>query len=87
MCIRDRYSASSKFSKAKTVTVGKNTTVSKKISKLSGKKKYYVRAVSYTHLLTDLSCGMIAAGALLKYLYETQKQPLTHRPPLASMCV
>ena len=38
-----QYSASSKFSKAKTVTVGKNTTVSKKISKLSGKKKYYVR--------------------------------------------
>lgn len=34
-----QYSASSKFSKAKTVTVGKNTTVSKKISKLSGKKK------------------------------------------------
>ena len=42
-----QYSASSKFSKAKTVTVGKNTTVSKKISKLSGKKKYYVRIRSY----------------------------------------
>ena len=40
-------SASSKFSKAKTVTVGKNTTVSKKISKLSGKKKYYVRVRTY----------------------------------------
>ena len=42
-----QYSASSKFSKAKTVTVGKNTTVSKKISKLSSKKKYYVRVRTY----------------------------------------
>ena len=42
-----QYSASSKFSKAKTVTVGKNTAVSKKISKLSGKKKYYVRVRTY----------------------------------------
>ena len=42
-----QYSTSSKFSKAKTVTVGKNTTVSKKISKLSGKKKYYVRVRTY----------------------------------------
>ena len=42
-----QYSASSKFSKAKTVTVGKNTTVSKKISKLSDKKKYYVRVRTY----------------------------------------
>ena len=42
-----QYSASSEFSKAKTVTVGKNTTVSKKISKLSGKKKYYVRVRTY----------------------------------------
>ena len=42
-----QYSASSKFSKAKTVTVGKNTTVSKTISKLSGKKKYYVRVRTY----------------------------------------
>ena len=42
-----QYSASSKFSKAKTVTVGKNTTVLKKISKLSGKKKYYVRVRTY----------------------------------------
>ena len=42
-----QYSASSKFSKAKTVTEVKNTTVSKKISKLSGKKKYYVRVRTY----------------------------------------
>ena len=42
-----QYSTSSKFSKAKTVTVGKNSTVSKTISKLSGKKKYYVRVRTY----------------------------------------
>ena len=28
--------------------------------------------------LHDLSCGTIAAGALLKYLYETQKTTLSH---------
>ena len=28
--------------------------------------------------LRDLSCGTIAAGALLKYLYETQKTTLSH---------
>ncbi|MGN0533939.1 MAG: fibronectin type III domain-containing protein, partial [Eubacterium sp.] len=42
-----QYSTSSKFSKAKTVTVGKNSTTSKTISKLSGKKKYYVRVRTY----------------------------------------
>ena len=42
-----QYSASSKFSKAKTVTVGKNKTTSKSVSKLSAKKKYYVRVRTY----------------------------------------
>ncbi|MGN0532963.1 MAG: fibronectin type III domain-containing protein, partial [Eubacterium sp.] len=42
-----QYSTSSKFSKAKTVTVGKNSTTSKTVSKLSGKKKYYVRIRTY----------------------------------------
>ncbi|MGN0532878.1 MAG: family 43 glycosylhydrolase [Eubacterium sp.] len=42
-----QYSTSSKFSKAKTVTVGKNSTTSKTVSKLSGKKKYYVRVRTY----------------------------------------
>ena len=42
-----QYSASSKFSKAKTETVSKHTTVSKNISTLSGKKKYYVRVRTY----------------------------------------
>lgn len=41
------YSTSSKFSKAKTVTVGKNSTTSKTISKLTAKKKYYVRVRTY----------------------------------------
>ncbi|MGN0534268.1 MAG: fibronectin type III domain-containing protein, partial [Eubacterium sp.] len=42
-----QYSTNSKFSKAKTVTVGKNSTTSKTVSKLSGKKKYYVRVRTY----------------------------------------
>ncbi len=37
--------------------------------------------------LTDLSCGMLAAGALLKYLYETQKQPLTHMTRLQTYTI
>mgnify|MGYP000490143368 FL=1 len=37
--------------------------------------------------LTDLNCGMIAAGALLKYLYETQKQPLTHMTHLQTYTI
>ena len=41
-----QYSTSSNFSNAKTVTV-KNSTTSKKISKLTGKKKYYVRVRTY----------------------------------------
>lgn len=42
-----QYSLSAKFKKAKTVTVKKNTTVSKVIGKLSSKKKYYVRVRTY----------------------------------------
>ena len=42
-----QYSTNSKFSKAKTVTVGKNSTTSKAIKKLKGKKKYYVRVRTY----------------------------------------
>jgi hypothetical protein len=41
-----QYSTSSKFSNAKTVTV-KNNVTSKTISKLSSKKKYYVRIRTY----------------------------------------
>ena len=57
-----QYSASSKFSKAKTVTVGKNTTVSKKISKLSGKKKYYVRVRTYKTVKINGKSIMIYSG-------------------------
>ena len=42
-----QYSTSSKFSKAKTVTVSKNKTTSKTVSKLKAKKKYYVRVRTY----------------------------------------
>ena len=42
-----QYSTSSKFKKAKTVTVSKNKTTSKSVSKLSAKKKYYVRIRTY----------------------------------------
>ncbi|MDE6412494.1 MAG: fibronectin type III domain-containing protein, partial [Eubacterium sp.] len=42
-----QYSTSSKFSSAKTVTVSKNSTTSKTVSKLKAKKKYYVRIRTY----------------------------------------
>ena len=42
-----QYSTSSNFSNAKTVTVSKNGTTSKKITGLTGKKKYYVRVRTY----------------------------------------
>ena len=43
-----QYATSSKFRGAKKVTVTNNKTDKKTISKLSGKKKYYVRVRSYT---------------------------------------
>lgn len=42
-----QYATNSKFSKAKTVTLNKNSYTSKKVSKLSAKKKYYVRIRTY----------------------------------------
>lgn len=42
-----QYSTSSKFKSAKTVTVSKNKTTSKTVSKLKAKKKYYVRIRTY----------------------------------------
>jgi hypothetical protein len=42
-----QYAATSKFTNPKTVTIAKNTTVSKKITKLTAKKKYYVRIRTY----------------------------------------
>ena len=42
-----QYSTSSKFTNAKTVTITSNKTTSKKITKLSAKKKYYVRVRIY----------------------------------------
>lgn len=42
-----QYSTSSKFTSSKTVTVSSYKTTSKTISKLKGKKKYYVRVRTY----------------------------------------
>ncbi|MGN0534315.1 MAG: fibronectin type III domain-containing protein [Eubacterium sp.] len=42
-----QYSTSSKFKSPKTVTITKNSTTSKTVSKLKGKKKYYVRIRAY----------------------------------------
>lgn len=42
-----QYSTSSKFTSAKTVTISSNKTISKKITKLTAKKKYYVRIRTY----------------------------------------
>ncbi|MCC8073059.1 MAG: fibronectin type III domain-containing protein, partial [Clostridiales bacterium] len=42
-----QYSTSKDFSNAKTVTISKNSTGSKTISKLKAKKKYYVRVRTY----------------------------------------
>ena len=42
-----QYSTNSKFSSKKTITVSKKTSTFKKISKLKGKKKYYVRIRTY----------------------------------------
>lgn len=42
-----RYSTKSDMTKAKTVTISKNSTTAKTISKLSGNKKYYVQIRTY----------------------------------------
>ena len=42
-----QYSTSAKFANAKAVTVTKNTITSKAVTKLAGKKKYYVRIRTY----------------------------------------
>ena len=47
-----QYSTSSKFKNAKTVTVSKNKTTGKTVSKLKAKKKYYVRVRTYKTVKT-----------------------------------
>lgn len=42
-----QYSTSSRFTNAKTVTITKNSTVSKSVTKLKASKKYYVRIRTY----------------------------------------
>ncbi|MDE6413124.1 MAG: fibronectin type III domain-containing protein, partial [Eubacterium sp.] len=53
-----QYSTSKNFSKnKKTVTVSKNSTTSKTISKLKSKKKYYVRVRAYKTVNGTKYCG------------------------------
>lgn len=42
-----RYSLKSSMANAKTVTVSKNASTSKKVTKLKAKKKYYVQVRTY----------------------------------------
>ncbi len=57
-----QYSTNKGFTEAKTVTVSKNATTSKTISKLKGGKTYYVRVCAYTKSgTTNLSGSWSAA--------------------------
>ena len=57
-----QYSTSSNFTNAKAVTVGYNSTTSKTISKLLGKKKYYVRVRTYKTVKIDGKATNIYSG-------------------------
>lgn len=63
-----QYSTDKNFKKGnKTVTVSKNSTTSKKISKLSAKKKYYVRVRTYkTVKLNDKSTKIYSGWSKVK---------------------
>lgn len=56
-----RYSTSSSMSGAKTVTVSKNTTLYKKITKLKGKKRYYVQVRTYKTVSGKKYCSKWSA--------------------------
>lgn len=47
------------------------------------KEHFHVESLSGLGLI-DFNCGTIASGALLKYLYETQKNSLTHMRTIQS---
>ncbi|MGN0523881.1 MAG: leucine-rich repeat protein [Eubacterium sp.] len=68
-----QYSTSSKFTNAKTVTISKNGTTSKTISKLSGKKKYYVRVRTYKVVKINGKATKIYSG-WSKAKYVTTKK-------------
>lgn len=64
-----QYSTSSKFTNAKTVTVGKNGTTSKSISKLKAKKKYYVRVRTYkTVKINGKATNIYSSWSKTKYV-------------------
>lgn len=57
-----QYSTSSKFSSAKTKNVSKNSTTSQTISKLTAKKKYYVRIRTYKNVKVDGTSKKLYSG-------------------------
>ena len=64
-----QYSTSSKFTKSKTVTISKNSTTSKTISKLTGKKKYYVRVRTYkTVKINGKATKIYSSWSKVKYV-------------------
>ncbi|MFR5875658.1 MAG: fibronectin type III domain-containing protein [Eubacterium sp.] len=64
-----QYCTSKSFKNAKTVTVNSTSTVSKKVSGLKAKKKYYVRVRTYKH-----SCGVKTYSAWSKAKTVTVKK-------------
>lgn len=61
-----RYSTSSKMTKAKTVTVKGYSKVSRKISKLKAKKKYYVQVRTYKTVSGVKYCSAWSAKKYVK---------------------
>ena len=60
------YATNKSFKSAKTVTISKLSTVSKKISKLSKKKTYYVRVRAYTTITGKKVYGPWSAAKNVK---------------------
>ena len=61
-----QYSKSSKFKKAKTVTVKKNSIVSAKASKLGSKNTYYVRVRTYKTVNNKKYCSSWSEAKTVK---------------------
>ena len=61
-----QYSTSSKFKNAKTLTVSKNKTTSRKITKLKAKKKYYVRVRTYKTVSKKKYCSSWSKAKTVK---------------------
>ena len=61
-----QYATNSKFTSAKKVTIKNNKTDKTTVSKLSGKKKYYVRVRSYTTVKGTMVLGRLQRVLLLR---------------------